>query len=95
MKAFKDLIIGDKLWINKKRGWTHEDGSHYEQDITWIAEVTALYDNRCEYKAVKVLKARDVCPIYGDPIDMEGGCSHRLFERSPRSITVKPYEGEK
>jgi len=89
MKKFKDLTVGDKLWVNKKRLWSHKDGSSHEQDITWIVEVTALYDNRCEYKAVEVLDAKDVCPLYGNPIDMQGGCSHTLFERSPRSITVK------
>jgi hypothetical protein len=87
MKTFQDLVVGDKLRLNTKRPWTHKDGSHYEQDITWIVEVTKMFSNRCEYKAVEVVDAKDVFPNY-NPMDMQGGCSAKLFDRSPNSITI-------
>lgn len=90
MKNIKDCKVGDQLLLTKSRPWTDNvKGTSHTQRISWVVELTAIFENRCEYKAVEVLEAIDVCPLYGDPSEMLGGCSFRLFERSPSSISIE------
>ena len=90
MKNIRDCKIGDHLLLSRQQPWTHKDtGTRYMQDITWVVEITELVENRVGYKTVEVLKAVDVCPSYGDPSEMDGGCALSLFENPIRYFSIK------
>ncbi len=84
MKNIRDCKVGDLLKQHEERLWNHKNGSSHIQIVNSIIQITAMYENRLEWKTIEILDTKDVCPIQTDLLGVTGGTAFRAFD-NPRA----------
>ena len=86
MKNIRDCKVGDLIERHSELWWTDKDGESHLQVTNTIVEITAMHENRIEWKTVEILDYDDVCPVQTDLMGVTGGTAYRAFDNERSSL---------
>ena len=76
---------GDKFKLTSTKSW----GKGNKQVVTSIIKIIKVFDTRCDYETIKIIKAKNVNPNVKNLLDIKGGFAFAMLDLKLNSFKLE------